>query len=393
MNKITFIVLKKELKDLFRDKKTLLIGILIPLLIMPILFGVMGNSISKNIDKAHENINIILRDEGNSALGQSLKSSPNITIIESDTPEEEVQEGKVALYIQIPQGFDEAIEKESEAKLKIYYDNTTQGSLTAYSIINSFIDEYSKVIVENRLSSKGVDTKILTPIETEEITAVKDEEGQGIMMLSMILPLFLVLYSAVGPTASATDLGAGEKERGTLEPLLSTQAGRLSILWGKFLAITLMGIISTLASMAGVMISITKNPTLFGSTSGFSIEPKAIAAIALVSILITMVFGALELAVSIYARSFKEAQTYLSPLSVIAIIPAYGAYMMDAKNIATATFHVPIMNAVALIKEMLVGVYNPMHIAITFGWIAVYIIASVLFARYMFTREEVIFRT
>ncbi|WP_040212535.1 ABC transporter permease [Clostridium polynesiense] len=393
MNKTMLIVLKKELKDMFRDKKTLLVGILIPLLMMPVLFGVMGKSMNKSMKSAKENIKISVKDEGNSGFGQFIMSKENINAVESENPEEDVKSGKLALAMEIPKDFDSKISQEQISKLKITYDNSSQGSMTAFGIINSYMEEYSKYIIKERLDKRGIDTGILSPIVPEIHTAVKDNEGQGILMISLMLPLFLIIYSVTGPMAAATDLGAGEKERGTLEPLLSTKAGRLSILWGKFWAITVMGIITALASLVGIIIAMRQNESLFGSTSGVSLPIQTIVLIAAVSISVTMVFGALELAISIYARSFKEAQTYLSPLMIIAFIPAYSAYMMDAKNISSASFNIPLVNAISLIKEALVGIYNPVHIVITFAWIGVYIVMSILFARYMFSREEVIFRT
>jgi len=92
-------------------------------------------------------------------------------------------------------------------------------------------------------------------------------------------------------------------------------------------------------------------------------------------------------------RSFKEAQTYLTPLTVIAFIPVYATYMLDGKNIDSYYFNIPLANVVCLMKEFLSGIFNIQHMMITFGWIFVYIIASVLLARYMFSREQVVFRT
>lgn len=268
--------------------------------------------------------------------------------------------------------------------------------MTAMKMISGYIDGYSKEIIKERLNKRNINTDILTPVNIETKTSSKENDGESKMMLSLLLPLLLVIYSITGPMAPATDLGAGEKERGTLEPLLTTQAGRLSLLWGKFLAITVMGCLTAAASIGGLMIAMDQNSSMFssgGSGGAVNISPITLFLIALVSILITMVFGALELSISIYARSFKEAQTYLSPLTIIAIVPVYATYMLDAKNIETYYFHIPLANCVCLLKEFIMGIYNYTHIGITFAWISVYIIAAILFARFMFSREDVIFRT
>ncbi|WDC85510.1 hypothetical protein PL321_09685 [Caloramator sp. mosi_1] len=124
-----------------------------------------------------------------------------------------------------------------------------------------------------------------------------------------------------------------------------------------------------------------------------NISIGSLVLIGITAVILNMIFAALELAVSIYARSFKEAQTYLSPVTIIGMIVAYGTYMMDVKNVSTVMFNIPLANISLIIKEFIIGIYNPLHITITFAWALIYIVASIMFARYMFSREEVIFRT
>ncbi len=391
-NNVTLIVLKKELLDIFRDKKTLIIGILIPIIIFPVIFGVMGRSMDNTTKSVENNLKIAVKDDGNSSLSKFIKSQKNIKVVDSSNIDEDVKNGKIYVGMEIPKDFDKDIQQEKDINVNITYDNVSQQSSEAMNIINSYIDQYSKVVVKTRLDKRNINTSILTPVTIQSKTSAKEKDSQGKMVISLMLPLLLIIYSVSGPIAPATDLGAGEKERGTLEPLLTTQAGRLSLLWGKFLAITIMGAITTAASLTGLFIAMSQKNGIF---SGVSVQfpLKAVLLIALVSVLITMVFGALELAISIYARSFKEAQTYLSPLMIVAFIPAYGTYMLDAKSIDPMYFHIPLANASCLIKELVSGIYNAQHMFITFGWIAVYVLASILFARYMFSREDVIFRT
>ncbi|ERI94605.1 hypothetical protein HMPREF1982_00914 [Clostridiales bacterium oral taxon 876 str. F0540] len=392
-NKVTWLVFKKELMDTFRDRKTLIISILIPLILFPVLFGVIGKSMDKTEKAVENNLKIAVSDEaGQSNLAKFLKAQKNINIIESNNTDEDVKSGKILAALYIPKNLEEGISKENTVNIQLTYDNSSQQSQMAMSALKSYIEAYSKEIVSERLSKRNISGDILNPISVELKTSVKESEGFGKYMLSLMLPLMLVIYSVSGPMGAAVDLGAGEKERGTLEPLLTTQAGRMSLLWGKFLAITTLGLITTLASLIGLFIAMQQKGGLFNGASG-SLDTGVILLIGLVTLLLTMVFGALELAVSIYARSFKEAQTYISPLMIISFVPTYATYMLDAKSIETYYFHIPLANAVCLLKEFIAGIYNYTHIAITFGWIAVYILASVLFARYMFSREEVIFRT
>ncbi|WP_242971978.1 ABC transporter permease [Haloimpatiens massiliensis] len=392
---IISIVYKKELKDMFRDKKTLIAAILIPLLMYPIIFGFIGKGMKSNMDSVKKEMNIVMVDKGNSKLGQMFKSQKNIKLKESKDVFNDVKEGKVLLGIEIPEDFDKNINAEKKADIIITMDNTSQKSTMAMSEINAIIDQYSKAVVGARLQAKNIDTSILTPINPVIKSAEKKENGVAKMMLSLLLPMMLIMFAASGPIASATDLGAGEKERGTLEPLLTTQASRMSLLWGKFLAITTMGIVTSIAFISGLGISMKTSPEAFNygvDGAKFSMEPKTLLIIALITVLLTMVFGALALAISIYARSFKEAQTYLTPLSFIGML-GFTSYFIEPKNMSMIFLNIPVVNATAVIKELILGMFNAKHLIIVLAWMLLYIALSISFARYMFSKEEVIFRT
>ena len=391
--KIMSVVFKKEIKDMFRDKKTIILGILIPLLIFPILYGFMGKSMEDSQKKVQKNLKIAIKDEGNSSFKEYIKSQGNITIIESQDLKKDVQDGKIYAGIEIPKDFDDSIKNDKQVELKIIYDDASQNSSMAMDIVKSMADTYSKGVVKERLIKMGVDESILTPMVIKEDIVAKEKTNVGRMILSMMLPLFLIIYSISSPMAAATDLGAGEKERGTLEPLLTTKASRMNLLFGKFFAITLMGLIGTIASITGLLISFKTSPSLFGGDASVVFPAKTLIIIAALTIFVTMIFGALELSVSIYARSFKEAQTYLSPLSIVGMAAAFSTYMIDVKDISPVYLNIPIVNISVVLKEIINGIYNPMHIILTFVWSGVYITISILFARYMFSKEEVIFRT
>ncbi|MDP4144892.1 MAG: ABC transporter permease [Bacillota bacterium] len=387
------IVFKKELLDIFRDRKTVIFSILLPLLILPIISFFIGMVANNSEKKVENNLKVTIVDQGQSNFGAFLKAQKNIKLVASKDIKQDVKDGKIFAAITIPAGFDESIDKDNNQNITLTYDNSSSDAITAVSIINTYINNYSKQIVGNRLAKRNIDANILNPINVVEDTIEKKDSGVGKMIVTMILPLLLILYSITGTLASAVDLGAGEKERGTLEPLLTTKANRLSLLWGKFLAITVMGLIMSMASLAGMFITMQQKNGMFGGKGDFNLGAGTLVLIMILPILCTMVFGAFELAVSIYARSFKEAQTYLSPVTVVGMILVYATMMKDPKNIETFYFSIPITNAACLIKEFLVGIHNYAHIAITFGWMAVYIVAAILFARYMFSREDVIFRT
>ncbi|ALU37946.1 ABC transporter permease [Clostridium autoethanogenum] len=390
---VVLIVLKKELLDMFRDRKTILMSILIPMLLLPVLSFVIGKATSTSHKNVESNLKIAVVDKGSSNLGSFFKSQKNVKIIKSNNIKQDVKDGKILAGITIPENFDENISKDMNEKITLTYDNSSSDSMEAFDILNSYIDKYSKNIVSKRLEKRNIDSKVLTPINVAQDTIEKKESGIGKLMLNIMVPLLLILGSVGNTVAPSLDLGVGEKERGTLEPLLTTKASRMSLLWGKFLAITIVGIIVSLANLAGLFISMNQTNGMFQGANDINIGLETIILIMILPILLTMVFGALGLSISIYAKSSKEAQTYLSPFTIIAVILVYATMMKDAKSIETYFFSIPIANASCLTKEFLVGIHNTAHIAITFGWMIVYIVAAISFARYMFNKESVIFRS
>jgi sodium transport system permease protein len=388
----TRIVFKKEIKDLFRDKRTVIVGILLPLLIFPIMYGFMGKGMDNTNKKVTENLKISINDKGNSSLGKYIKSIKNISIIASKDIKKDVQAGKIYIGIMIPNDFEVKIKNEQTIALKIVIDDTSQSSVIAKGSLDSIIEAYSKEIIKNRLLKRNIDISILNPMKITTVSAAKEKGGSSQFLLALLLPMFLMMYSMSSPMTAAIDLGAGEKERGTLEPLLTTQTSRMNLLFGKLLAITLMGLIGTISSMLGLAISFNVSGSMFGGAS-MNLSLNAFILIGISALLLTITFGAVELAISIYARSFKEASTYLTPFTIIGMIAAFGTYSMDIKNVSVLLFNIPLINLSLIMKELKAGIYNPLHLGITLGWTLTYVISSILFARYMFSKEEVIFRT
>lgn len=397
MNSNFMLVFKKELLDIFRDKKTIFITILIPLLLFPVIFFIMGNTMDKTVKEVNEQIKITIEDSKDSSLSKFLKEQKNIKVIESNDIEKSIEDGEINLAIKIPDNFDDQLKNGVVSDVSLIYDNVAQSSMMASELVDQYIQDYSKDIVKQRLEEKNISPQILTPIQVKEVAIDKDNEGHGKFMLSLLLPLFLMIYCVSGPMPAATDLGAGEKERGTLEPLLTTKANRLSLLYGKLLAITVMGVLTSLCSVISLLITFKITPDIFTGGSGGNVsvglDPKALIIIFIFIVLTTMAFGALELAISIYARSFKEAQTYLTPLTLLSFVPVYMTYMLDIKNVSLVYLNIPIANVVVIIKEVISSVYNPVHIGIVLAWVIVYTVVSIYIAKIMFNKENVIFRT
>ena len=387
------VVFRKEIRDLLRDKRTVIIGIIIPIVLFPLIFSIMNINVKKNKLLLRESLTISVVGKEN-ALQRFFKSRKNLRILPSDNPRRDLASGRIYAAVIIPDDFNAKLQRQMPVEIRVVVDNTSQLSTMAYEIIRSLIESYSKEIVQRRFATRGMEYALLKPLSVVKEMTLSESEGAGTMMLSLLLPLLLLIFSATSPSAIAADLCAGEKERGTLEPLLSTPIGRLDLLAGKFLAITAMGIIGVIAFMTGLFISYMTNPDFFGAENlSFTMHVPELLLMAFYTVLLTMIFGAIELAISIYAKSSKEAQTYFLPVFIISIATGYGTFMIDIKNIDPSYMHIPLINISVIIKKLVIGHYDAIDLIVAFLWASLYIVVAFLFSRMMFEREDVIFRS
>lgn len=390
--KHVYIVLKKELKDIFRDKKTWIVTILLPALFIPIMmYIVIGGAESISEQKISET-KIAIIDEGNNAKFINYLKSTGISIVTGlQNPKESLEKGDIRAIVVIPSDFDKNIEEGRNTDLTIQVDMSNMKSSNAENMIRGLIKEYANNIVKERLIAKGIDPKILDPIaiKTENIASQSKMAGS---FLAFIVPMLLTLWTATGGMGAAVDLAAGEKERATLEPLLTTSASRLSIMAGKYLAVTTMALISAIASLLGLFASFALNKDMAFLNADFRLSVAAIIVMFVAAFFTASIFAALELALSAYAKSFKEGQTYISPLMFIAIIPAYLVMYKMPNEIPISYFAIPVFGTISVFKELLYGIVNMTHIGIFVFSSIVYVAISIYIAALMFKQEWALFR-
>ena len=391
MRGYTWIVFKKELMDTFRDRKTIATSILIPILIFPILTFVMGVAMQGLFDDVESHVPIAMIGEESGVADYLLKTGLVDIKLEPD-PMAALKELDVFVVVEIPPGFSETLQEKNMADLILHYDESSQKSTMALGTMQGLITQFQQEVVRQRLIDLGMDPGIVTAVKMESRALAEGESGNpvGAMLYMMLLPLMLTMWSAVGGIPAATDLGAGEKERQTLEPLLATRASRSQILFGKYFAVVIASVMGMLASLLGFVLATVLNPSVLASGGIMPLKSALVIAVACLGLNFT--FSAFELAISFYARNFKEAQTYLSPVTILVMIPAYFTLYLDGKLVPESYFHIPIINTIAIIKEALARIYDPRHLLIVGIWLCVYVGSALLFTRRMFNRESVIFR-
>ena len=394
----------KELTELMRDRKTLIFVILLPIFIFPVIFGVMGLVLSSTTAKAMQEQHkyVIVNGEQAPEFAEALFYHKNFKRVESalTAPEDliaAIRAGEFAVAVVIPEDFQAKQNAVEQSQWQLIYNQSSQLDFMS-RYFNELLENYTGQLQRQSLSALGVDpvklTAILKPVSVQKVdTADKREnigEKFGALIAYILIPLCLL-----GASYPAIDMGAGEKERGTLETLLICPVSRSAIVLGKFLTVLTTGLAGALITVASFGIW----GAIIGSFAGFAVVQEAMGAIATVELLLiflmivptSAIFASLLLAISIYAKTFKEAQNYMSPLSILMFVPLAAA-MMPGVELTTKTAMIPVMNVALAIKELIKGTADGSMIALIFGATVALAAALIAFCVHWFQQEKVLFR-
>jgi sodium transport system permease protein len=384
-------ILQKELRDTLRDRRTLIVMIIVPIFLMPALFGAVGR-ISSSSATQTSTVALTGRASAPALIGR-LQADPKLVLRFENDPAAAVRSQRADVGIVVPPGFQARVAAGRSAPLQLVQNTTRSGSSGAAARLQTDIAAYSAGVVATRLQARGLSSGILAPVLVGQVD-VSTKEERGGLLLSFILPLFVIIYAITGGMYTAMDVSAGEKERSTLEALLLTPATRLEITLGKLLAVSVVAFITIVAAMSSMVYSLAHFPIATGN-GGFTarLDPSVAPLVFVLGILLALAFAALELALGILARSFKEAQSYITPLYLISFVPVAIINSIPSFQPAPALFLVPPLNGVLLFKEALLGHADALHAALTLASLLLFAAVSVAITVNMFTREKVLLKT
>lgn len=389
-----WLVMRKELVDALRDKRTWMAMIVIPLIVMPAVTLAGPAIISSQSKKAESAPPAVVIVGEAPQLRQFLGQSGGFVIADSADPTADLSAGRIQLIVDVPAGFEAALANETPTQLGIKYDGSDMRSETANDRLREALSQFTRAIVTARLTERALDPTLLQPFAVSASNVAPPARMSG-MFFGMVLPMLLGTWAATGGTWAAIDAGAGEKERGTLEALLTVPASRLSLVLGKYFVVTLVSLVASLISLLGVVVGYRIGGSVFGLSSTFtlSVSPAMLALMFMISATIAASFAALELAVSIYARSFKEAQNYMSPIAILMVLPGLLTQAVSPREASLGIYCVPVLNVIFTLKELVIGIVDWSHIGITLAVSVVMIAVALRIAVWMFNREEVLFRS
>lgn len=401
------IVFLKEMKDTFRDKKSVMTNIILPLVMIPALYFFMNSVQSSTQNELKEEFKIgIVEDTQNTKKEEFIKNK----IIKEDKMElvkyknleeakKDLKQEEIVCIIDIHKDFFSDLEKEKTAKITILHDSSKSKSIIGTQIVQNKMAKLNNEVAKEKLESQGISSNILNlVVSVSEDVADVEKASSAMQVIVMIVPMYLISVVISAGMPLAVDLFAGERERNTFEALLSTKANRLAILVGKYLAVIVFSLLSIFTSFIGLVIGIVMNKSMFGIEKGVSVLeafnmplPAFILAI-ISSFTLAIVFGGILIAISTYAKTAKEAQTYMSYIMLPSMIPTFVTMMMQAGDVKMYMNFIPVLNTIASLKMVLGGVINYSYLLITVGVNILFgIIVTSLVIR-MFNNEKIVIK-
>jgi sodium transport system permease protein len=400
-----WLVFQKEIKELLRDRKTLFFMVALPLLLFPLIFGGVAYFSGKAIEKAQTRTltYAIIGNEYAPTLSAKIAQSDGLelysTKIQSDNVSaitNLVKSEKVDFVLVIPNTFSDDVLKVGQNKLTLYLNDA--GLNMVQRRLNKIVDNLAESNRDKAFIALGIAEEIqqglLEPIVINKVSTADKREDLG-EKIGGLIPYMIFILCLQGAMLPATDIGAGEKERGTLETLLISPIPRNQLVLGKFFTIAFAGVVSAMVTVGslfvwGVLLSQGMAIELITEFMG-AISALDFVLMFAMLIPVVAIFSAVLLSMSIYAKSFKEAQGYMTPLVFIVIIPIILA-MLPGIKLEGIYAWVPLMNVALAIKELIKGTMDYMALIPIF--LSTTAIAGLLltFCIYWFNREKVLFR-
>jgi sodium transport system permease protein len=398
-----WIVYRKELTEALRDRRTLITTFLVPLLLVPVLgsgFTAVMSAVIGNAKKEKPAVMIVGGTDSPSLLAV-LQKYPKITIVPATADwRNKIIEKEIRAAIEIPEGFEKNLGTGQAGTLKIdIYGGEIKSQLAAGNI-EAYLKEYRDDITTERLQANHLPAEFLRPFQVKrESIASPDKEAGAI--LGGIIAYVLILMCLQGAMSPAIDLTAGEKERGTMETILSSPVSRTHLVLGKFLLVLTASLMTALLLMVSIGVStavLQKSHALDQmSEEGepppqLELKPTAMLSVVIMAIPLAVLFSAGLITISLFAKSHKEAQSYIAPLMFVVIVPAIAA-MLPGVDLTPKLAIVPLLNVSLLCKELVTGEYHWNYIALIFASTSVYAAGALYLAVKMFQRESVLFRS
>ena len=389
---------KKEIMDVLRDKKTLLTMVVLPVLLYPVLFVVIMQVMNLIITTQQESTyHIAYKGVGDAeriALNDWIAGDEDeldyiIKEVESDNPQKDLENETIDAYITTTL-------TDNQITYEIHYLSAVTNSMTLSDMLEEEITSYGVAQAEKNIKEQGLDVQsLLHPVIAEYTDHSSNESSMG-SILGSIIPFLMITSILTSSIYPAIDTTAGEKERGTLETLITLPVGNMELITSKFLSAATLAVVSVfinVLSMGGIALYLfTTINALSENAETFqlgSFLPAILIAIVCI-IAFALFISAVVMCICAFAKSFKEANNYVTPLTLVVILASYIGFIPNIELTAKTSW-IPVVNICLLMKNLLVFKYDFALISMVLLSNVIYAFVAVWFLSKVYNSESILF--
>jgi ABC-2 type transport system permease protein/sodium transport system permease protein len=396
---------RKELAEILRDRRTIVTLVVMPLLLYPLLTIALGQFVlggrtteeaavyrigfvsNKDYDDLQKRFDLEKQRLHPEALTALPRPEPRLFFLHLDNLEANVRDGVVDVAFRRKPAAGPAVKGEVAEDWELIYREDSLYAHEAMAQLERLCSRANAEILSERLKETGVRQRPAPIRLTAAPLATNEHSG---LSLAVFVPLVLILMTMTGAVYPAIDLTAGERERGTLEVLLAAPVPRVSLLFGKYVAVVTVAVLTALVNLGSLSVSL-----LVGGFAERVFGPGGIRVGTLLEIfglvlLFAAFFAAVLLVLTSFARSFKEAQAYLIPLMVVALVPGVVGLLPGLRLTGLLTV-VPLLNIVLLARDLLEEHADPVSAVVVVVATAAYAVLAITLAAQVFGAEGVLY--
>jgi sodium transport system permease protein len=381
-------IIKKELTETLRDKRTLMTMIVIPILLFPVLLSLIVRTQQHFSEEAsNKKITIAFDDAYTNHLVinklQTLAEADSLIVLlpisEFNKTKALIQQDSIQAAIYI--------DADAKAPIVVWHDGT---KIDILGRITEQIESIKQIVIDEQMQAQNIEPSTISGFEYQMMSTASTQETVG-KLAGGLLPYIFIVFGFLGCMYPAIDLFTGEKERGTIETLLTAPIARWKILVGKMSVVVISGLLASSLSLLGLYISIRgmnliQDPALLGIINSI-LSFKFITVLFLLQVPLTIFFAGLLIPIAIHAKSFKEAQSIITPLNFVVILPAMIGFLPQIELNATTAL-IPIVNIVLATKELIAGTLNYMHLLLSAVVMCLIAAAAVFISYKQFEKEN-----
>lgn len=390
-----FTVFKKEMRDTLRDRRTVMMMIVIPTLVFPMFMSIFM-SVSESFQKkaAEKKVKIGLVSNQVGSLEADLLKVPEalgkkefIPFTDTVSLIRAIRTDSIQVGIYIPNNAEQLKSAMKPISVTVFHDGTDLGMKERADAYVTYVQENWK---KQRYAELKIDEAKITPFILEYSNVASSKEMIG-KLAGGFLPYLFIAFGFMGCMFPAIDLFTGEKERATIETLLTTPVPRWKILFGKMGVVVISGLLAATFNLLGIYLSIevlnlVKDPVLLQAIKDI-LSPAFIVMLYALLCPLIIFFAGIMIPIAVRAKSFKEAQSIISPLNLLIILPAMVGFFPGVElNEVTAL--IPVVNIVLATKELIAGTLEWHLVAMAFGVMVLLAVIAILLSYRKFENEN-----